>query len=208
MAGLEILKYSMYAGAHLIESLSGEEIKKIKNVVLFGSVAMGTAGKESDVDIFFDADLPEKSRLALRSKLNKAGEAFYLTNKALEFKLNGIENELSIKIGRLQEWAGLAQSISSNGIILFQNYASKPSEAKAYTILSWEKIGKAKGAVLNRFYGYKSGKKFYQGLIKKSKGIKIGKGTIMVPAENRTIFIEILEKYKINYSRYDVWAPS
>lgn len=206
MVSHKIFGYSLLASAHLLSCLSDSEIKKIKSVILFGSVARGNAEEESDVDLFFDTDSPKKIQLFLRSKLNQAAEDFYLTNKALEFRLGGIENEISLKVGSLEEWPDLAQSISSNGIILYKKYTNKPPGLKSYSIFSWKKPGKSKGALLNKFYGYKVGKKTYEGLIQKTKSIKIGSGTIMVPSEKRDLFIEVMEKYKIGYSRYDVWS--
>ena len=73
------------------------------------------------------------------------------------------------------------------------------------TILSWEKSGKAKGALLNKIYGYKVRGKRYPGILEKMGGTKLGHGTIMVPAEHKDVFISVLEKYKVNYSRREVW---
>ncbi|MEK6887377.1 MAG: nucleotidyltransferase domain-containing protein [Candidatus Aenigmatarchaeota archaeon] len=202
----EVFRYATFAAAHLISSLSESELKRVRNVVLFGSAARFTASEESDIDIFFDVSGSKRFQLSLRSKLNKAADQFYLTNDALGFKSRGIDNELSIKAGNLKEWRELAQSIASHGIVLYGKYSSKPPGVMAYTILSWELPGKAKGALLNKIYGYKTSKKRYPGLLEKNKGIKLGRAVIMMPAQNSNVFIDVLEKYKINYSRHDVWA--
>ncbi len=201
----EIFKYACHAAAYLISGLSAGELKILNNIILFGSSARLSASEESDIDIFFDLSAPKKSQLSLRSKLNKLAEQFYLTNTAFEFRSRDINNEISIKVGKLDEWEDLAQSISSHGIVLYGKYMKAPPGLKSYTVLSWEMPGKAKGALLNKIYGYRIGKKSYPGMLKKLDGKKIGGGTIMVPGKNRDIFIEVLEKYKINYSRYDVW---
>lgn len=200
----EILRYSIMAAGYLISTLPESDMKRVQNVIIFGSAARLSASIKSDIDIFFDVSSSKRFQLALRAKLNKLAENFYLTNTALEFKSNGIDNELSIKIGKLKDWA-LEQSISSSGIVVYGKYTSKPAESEAYTILSIEKPGKSKGALLNKLYGYKSGRKRYPGLLEKNKGIKLGKAVIMIPAKNRDIFIEALEKYKVNYSRQDIW---
>lgn len=202
----EIFRYAVLAAAHLVSSLTEIELKRVNNVLLFGSTARFAASEESDIDIFFDVSASKRFQLALRAKLNRAAEQFCLTNAALELKSKGVYNELSIKTGKLQEWKELEQSISVHGIVLYSKYTAKPSGIKAYTILSWETPGKFKGALLNKIYGYKAYNKRYPGLLKKVKGIKLGRATIMVPAQNKDVFIDVLEKYKVNYSRHDVWS--
>ncbi len=202
---LEILKYALHAAAYLISGLSPNDIKRIDSVALFGSVARLSATEESDIDIFFDINAPKKVQLFLRAKLNKLAEQFYLTTIALEFRSRGIDNEISVKAGKLEEWEDLAQNIASHGIILYGKYLKEPHGLKPYTILSWQTPGKSKGALLNKIYGYSAGKKKYPGLLKKTGGTKIGGGTIMVPGKTREMFVDVLEKYKVDYSRYDVW---
>ena len=201
----EIFQYAVVAAAYIISRLSRNEVKHVRNVLLFGSVARFAASEDSDVDIFVDVSAPKKFQLGLRAELNKSADQFYLTNDALEFKSKGIDNELSIKVGKLEEWEDVAQSISSHGIILYGKQTVKPPGTGAYSIISWEKPGKSKGALLNKIYGYKAGKKRYPGLLEKNKGIKLGKAVIMVPAHDRDVFIDAMEKYRINYSRRDVW---
>ena len=197
----------MLAAAYLVSSISENELKCVRNVLLFGSAARFAASEESDIDIFFDVSASERFRLALRAKLNKAGEQFYLTNTALEFKSKGIDNELSIKVGKLEKWEQLAQSISSYGIIIYGKYDAKPPGTKSYTILSW-KSPKNKGALLNKLYGYRANDKRYPGLLQKTNGVRLGRAVIMVPAHAKDMFIDAMEKYKVNYSQYDVWLPA
>jgi len=201
----EIFHYAVLAVAYLLSAISETELKRVRNVLLFGSAARFDASEESDIDVFFDVTAPQRLQLFLRSKLNKAAEKFYLTNDALEFKAKGIGNELSIKVGKLEEWKELAQSISSHGILFYGKYTAKPPDIRGYTILSWESP-RNKGALLNKIYGYKAKNKRYPGLLEKTKSIKLGKATIMVPAQSRDVFIDALEKYRVNYSRHDVWG--
>src|SRR3989344_5612111 len=111
----EIWRYSIIAASYLISSISEDDLKYLHNVVLFGSVVHGNATNESDIDIFFDMDVSKRKEVRLRSTLNKSAEQFYLSNLALEFKLRGISNELSIKVGNLKKWPDLAKNISSSG---------------------------------------------------------------------------------------------
>lgn len=203
---VEIFRYALHAAAYLISGLSKNELRLVRNVILFGSAARLSASEESDIDIFFDVNASKKFQLGLRAKLNRLAGQFYLTNSAFGFRAKGISSEVSIKIGKIEEWEDLAQSIASNGLVLYGKYTSEPKGLRPYTILCWENPGKAKGALLNKIYGYKSGKKRYAGLMEKLGSIKLGRGSIMAPAKNRDIFIDVLEKYKINYSRHDIWV--
>lgn len=205
MNSIEVFRYAFHAASYLISGLSQNELKIVHSVVLFGSAARMTASEESDIDIFFDVNASRKVQLSMRAKLNNLAESFRLASAALEFRAKGIDNEISIKVGRLEEWEELAQSIASHGIFLYGKYSKEPPGLKPYTILCWEKPGKAKGTLLNKFYGYKAGVKKYPGLLKKFNGTKLGGSTILVPVKSRDSFIEALEKYKINYSRYDIW---
>lgn len=204
MKSFEIFRYAVLAAAYLLSGISESELKRVHNVLLFGSAASFSASRESDVDIFFDVSASKRFQLGLRAKLNKAADQFYLTPAALEFKSRGIDNELSIKVGKLEEWDELAKSISSNGILLYGKYTSMPPHTNGYVILSWESP-RNRGAMLNKLYGYKANNKRYPGMLEKNKGIKLGRAVIMVPAQSKDIFINVLEKYKVNYSRHDVW---
>ena len=202
----DVFRYAVLAAAHLVSSLSEADVRRVRAVLLFGSTARLAASERSDIDLFFDVSAPQRVQRALRAGLNKAADQFYLTSVALAFKSRGIDNELSIKVGNLPEWQALAQGMSSHAIVLYGSYTRKPPGLKAYTILSWEAPGKAKGALLNKLYGYKARKKRYPGLLEKHKGMKLGRAVIMVPARSRDEFVRALEKYHVSYSRHDVWG--
>lgn len=203
---ISIKKYAIVAAGYLLSKISEKDLNCINSVILFGSTARGTATEESDIDLFFDADLSKSAENALRNRLNKIAEEYYLSSIALEYRMKNISNQISITVGRLSEWADLNYSISSEGIVLYGKYTAKPPKIKAYTILSWENPAKSKSALLNKIYGYKIRGKKYAGLLEKKLGKKLGRGTIMVPAGSKDAFIGVFEKYKANYSRYEVWG--
>jgi predicted nucleotidyltransferase len=201
----DIYRFAEISAVYLVSSLTQTELKRVNNVLIYGSAARFSATEDSDIDIFFDVSGPKRFQLALRSKLNKSADQFQMTNAALEFKSKGIFNELSIKVGKLEEWKDLSQSMASHAIIVFGKYTGKPHGLGAYTILSWELPGKSKGALLNKIYGYKASGKHYPGLLEKNGGVKLGRAVIMVPSQRRDAFIDAIEKYKVNYSRCDIW---
>ncbi|KHO53525.1 MAG: hypothetical protein QT09_C0012G0022 [archaeon GW2011_AR18] len=46
-------------------------------------------------------------------------------------------------------------------------------------------------------YGYNTKGKHYTGLIEKYNGIKINKGTVLVPLEYKNLFLSLFKRYNI-----------
>src|SRR3989338_7278541 len=90
----KLVAYAMHFASFLVEH--GVKARKI---VLFGSVASGEFDRESDIDVFVDADKTEgKTVLGLLSSFEKTfGE---------KWRLKGIANQLSVTAGDLnsKEW--------------------------------------------------------------------------------------------------------
>ena len=97
---------------------------KVKNIILFGSIATNTFDKESDIDLFIETDRKNES------KINNLLELYKKTKEYEKFKLTGIQNEISIKCGDLENWKDLKRSIISNGIVLYGKYQGKPDNLK------------------------------------------------------------------------------
>ena len=196
-----IKKYALIAVAHVLNNLDEEVFSSINQVIIFGSVARGTAEKESDVDLFFDTN--KKNRNVIRKKF----EEFYTSREGLIFKTKGVSNQFQIIAGRLEEWKELHKSIESEGIVAYGQYiSSAPEGLNHYFIISWENLDiKNRGAFLNKIYGYKIGNKKYKGLIKKWGAKKIGKSAILLPIKYKQNFLEILSKYKIDYRIIDAY---
>ncbi len=197
--------YSILASAHMMAGLPESDRRRIKNIILFGSVAQMRAYEDSDVDIFIDTDAPETVKKRIRSSANKIIDEWKSTQEALEFKMKRIDNPVNISIGKLDEWEDIQRSVASTGIVLYGKYSGKIRVKELHVIFSWENLGKSKGSILNKFYGYKSGKKRYPGLIEKVHGKKLGRGTIMIPVKNKDAVMDVLEKHGIDYSMFEVW---
>ena len=199
--------YAISAACHILQELSEKWTDKINNMILFGSVAQNRATAESDVDIFFDIDLNKTQTENLRKSLDKIIEDFYLSRAALQYKLEGIDNKISIFVGKLDEWKDLKRSIISTGIVLFGRYKSRieKGQLKQYFIISWEPPLKNRGAFLNKLYGYSVKRKRYSGMIKKYNCIRMGKSAIIVPSEHRNKFIQHIEKYGVDYKIMEIF---
>lgn len=200
----ELLKeYAIYFTAFLFSNLKEKE--NIEKIILFGSVAKNQAEKDSDIDIFVEV---KKKSKKFENIIKDLEEKFYTSREASLFKLKKIENKFNIKIGKLNEWKDLKRSIISTGIILFGQYQDSelPSDAKHFVIIYWDKIGRNRGAFLNKIYGFKIKDKTYEGLISKFSGKKLGKSCIMIPIQYKKDILNLLENYKVEAKILEVFS--
>ena len=176
---------------------------EVTSIILFGSVAKNTFDKESDIDLFIETDKKNEN------KIKNMLELYKKTKEHEKFKLDGIENEISIKCGKLNEWKDLKRSIMSSGIVLYGKYQGKPEKLKHKLLFSlnvgdFERAKKIK--VWRKIYGYKQkvGKKMYvsKGLAEK----KLGRGVFLISNENLQEIMDYLIKNKIKYSFFDIWT--
>lgn len=193
MEQAEIKAYALAFVSFLVREMKSR-IRLIERVVLYGSVATGTATKESDVDIFIE------TRKSVKPEVENILARFYKSKEAMLFRLNGIENEISVKVGELKKWKELHRSISSTGIVLWGDYEATgpPIGTKREIIVYWSGIRKNRTAFLNRVYGFGSGGKKRTGLIELWNGKRLGKSCVMVPAKYRNEVTELAKKYGVN----------
>ncbi len=120
-------------------------------------MASGIATGESDVDLFVN------TKKIPAPEIENILDKFYASKTAALFRLNGIENEISLKVGELKKWTDLHRSISSTGIVLWGNYEAKerPVGAKRKIIFYWSAIRRNRTAFLNKIYGFSTGEKRY-----------------------------------------------
>lgn len=198
----EILKaYAVRFTSFLIEKL-GKDTSEIDNIILYGSVARGTADKESDIDIFIDTSHNIKERI------NEILEEFYDSREYTLFRSKGVNNEIELKIGELTEWKDLHRSISSSGKVLWGRYKTteEPIGTEHKIIFSWDKIGRSRSSFLNRLYGYESKDKKIIGLLEKWGGKKIGKSSIMIPIQHKEDMLGLIEEYNVNAKNIEVYS--
>ena len=196
-----IKAYASYFASYLINNF--KKIENISNIILFGSAAKGEAKKSSDIDFFIEV---KRNSKGFEKEIINLVNDFYKSREALIFKTKGIDNKINVVVGKLEDWTDLRKSIESTGVVLYGNYIASDVKGKKYVIFFWDKIGKNRGAFLNKIYGFNSNGKRYLGLIENFNGKKLGKSSFMVSAEYREDIVKLLKHYKVNSKIIDVYV--
>src|SRR3989339_1167086 len=133
------MKSRMIAYALDFTSFLLESRVEPKKVILFGSVVTGESDRESDIDIFIDIDESEEKKI--RNVLKIFDKTF-----GDKWRLKGVQNQLSLKVGNLDKWPKLKRSIQSYGILLYGKYSETPENMKSYLLfrLNFSRIPRAK----------------------------------------------------------------
>ncbi|MDO8460718.1 MAG: nucleotidyltransferase domain-containing protein [Nanoarchaeota archaeon] len=192
----KLIAFALDFSSYLLQKI--KEKDKIKNIILFGSVARNEETKESDIDIFIDITKESKE---IERDIKKVLDSFYNSSKYKEYwKLLEIENKISLTIGRLDNWKDLKSSITANGLILYGKFRPLEIKGEYKTFFIWENIKPNSKRVLfnKQLLGYKQNKKFYNGLLQKFNGVRLGKGCILVLSEHDKIFHSLFKKYRAN----------
>lgn len=196
----DLISYAINFISFLIRKKSN-----INKIILFGSVARNEFDDESDIDLFIDSDLNKK-------EIGSILELYEISEDAKKYRLEGIKNKISLKIGKVDEWKSIKRSIISNGILLYGKYEEMPKGIKNYMlfkILIGKIERKDKIKIWRKLYGYKQkvGKKIYysKGLIEENEGKKLTSALFLIPIEKSQEIINFLKKNKINYEIKEVF---
>jgi len=195
--------YAQYFVAFILNNL--KDVKNIERIVLYGSVAKEEETKESDIDIFIEV---KKKNIQFEKEIKNIEQAFYKSREASLFKVKGIENTFSIKIGILKEWKELYASIASTGIILYGPYEAKelPSGVKHMIIIYWDNIEKNRGSFLNKLYGFTANGKTYDGILTKYGGKKVGKSSMLISIAYKQLVFDLLKEHKVSAKTIEVFV--
>lgn len=191
---MELIAYAMDFSSFLVQNV--KNLKEINSIILFGSVARGDAKRESDVDIFIDL---LKYNQKVEKEIQGIKEKFFDSVKYKKYwKIFGIENEINIAVGKLEEWS-LKDSMVGSSIILYQKYSPILKGGKNKMILSWASPKNNSNRVMlnKRLFGYNYYGKRYQGMLQKSNGEKIGNNIILISAEFINEFLRFFRASKI-----------
>ena len=197
----ELVSYAMDFASYLVLKTKG-----IDRIILFGSIARDDFDEESDVDLFVD------TKESIKKRVNSILEDYNKTKKFKEWDLKGIKNSFSIISGDLNsdEWRDLRRGIANDGIVLYGKFSIGAENTKQYVLFSFENIkpDKKRVSVFRKLFGFKVGKKEYKGMVEKLQGIRIGKGSLLIPISKVNEFKRYFREKKINVKVYDVWSDA
>lgn len=191
-----LISYAMDFASFLIQKIKDRE--NITNIVLFGSVARDEASENSDIDIFIDV---AKEGPTLEREISGCLKNFLESAKYKNYwKMLGVENEIKLRVGKLDKWKELKPSIVANGIVLYGKFKTEVKEGNHKVFFIWENVKPNSRRVLfnKQMFGYKQGNKFYSGLVQRYQGERLGKGCIIVPLEHSLVFHKLFKKYGIS----------
>ena len=177
------------------------EIKEIRAVIVYGSVAREEFTSRSDIDLFIivSKDIKEKVKekiIDLENLLDCTIQPTIRTEKQLK-----------------ETDSGLLQNIFQEGKILFlRKYFDFPVsfllEQKPFVIYKFDisNLKQNRKAEFNReLYGYKDKKYAYKGLIHKVNGSKLSSGCILVPHTEKENAEKFFRKFNVKYEQLKVW---
>lgn len=192
----------------LFDKLKGTE--KIRNIILFGSVARGNPRKDSDIDLFIDVD--EKNKEEVDKVVKESLNEFELKTEKT-WKLKGIKNPLSLIIDNLEreQWKELKRDIGSYGKVLFGIYHQK-KEGKRKILISYDMSKlkqKDKMKIIRKLHGYKlkRGKKLYEqkGILYQLHAEKL-LNALLIDQEHYKKVVDLLRIGKVPLKIIEIWS--
>jgi predicted nucleotidyltransferase len=197
MKSFNLLPYAMDFCSYLLQRLTEKKADLIRTIIFFGSGARGEARSKSDVDIFVET---EGDTGDLERDIDKLTEQFYDSVKYREYwKLLGIRQVLSVKVGNPEEWKNLYPALLADGKVLFGKYFSTNVQGKGKMLFSWENVQsqQKRTNIYRSLFGYRDRGKSYAGYVEKYKAQRLSKGSILVPVEHGQVFRDLFKKLKV-----------
>lgn len=205
-------------GEPLFEFVKGisSRVGRIYSVIVFGSVARGTADKKSDIDIavVFDVKGKRVGGLGERKDIikiahvieEKYGKTFQIVFADREFV--GFDTYF-------------VQQLFREGLILFGKQPAikaEKLELEPYVLVCYSLAGlpvSDKMRVRKTLYGWKTAKKYKgrtyvsesEGLLKGAGGRQLNPATILVPFKNSKTLTDALKGFRAKQRVLNVWLP-
>lgn len=195
-----------YASAFVSFAIPKLNLDNINEIILFGSVARGEEGKDSDIDLFFNLEKDEKG---IKAILNGELKKFYKSKSAEVWFLKGIKNQININAGILDEWK-LKRSLISAGICLYGKYKEIPENMKELVLFNIEPIKNIakRNKIIREIFGRKEKGYSKEGFLIKFAGRKISPSSFIIPKKHSQDIIIFLKKEKINYWFFELWTDN
>ena len=146
-------------------------------------------------------------------KIKKTAEAelkkFYKSKIAEIWSLNGISNNISIKVGDLNKWK-LKRSIISDGIYLYGRYKEMPENLNNFVFFNISPIKNItkRNRVLRKIFGRKETGFSKEGILQAIKGKKLSPSSFVVYKKDINTIIKLLGEEKVNYQLFEFWTDN
>jgi predicted nucleotidyltransferase len=208
------MKFLPYIYDFLSILYENEKIKDyISRIILFGSVAIGEADEESDIDLFIDVRA-EAFVKEVELIIKETEKRFYLISEK-KWSLLGIKTPIKCIVGILEgdRWKDLRSEIIASGIMLYGKFEEKEGRLKHFSLINYSLSGlkqQRKMSLLRSLFGYstKKAKKLYKkaGLLQETGGVKLTANTVLVPVENSRKIQKLLNSYGITPEIREIWT--
>ena len=187
--------------------------EEIESIILFGSLASGRFSRESDIDtcIIFKRSTPKDMEgiifnhfLKLEKELNRSIQCIFIFPKE-------ISNWDPILLENILAEGQLLYGNSNYYRLLIDTLGLRPYQI---ITLNLGKLDRADKMKLKRIlYGYKTKKNYsekvykYQkkGLIREINGIKLGRGSFVIPEKYFNLVEKKLTEFDIRFSNFRAW---
>lgn len=199
-------KAELVAYAHAYLSYLLPRVKtKIREIILFGSVARGDFDKDSDIDLFFDV-LNQKDALLLEKELKQLDRRFYESKISEIWKQKGLTNPIAAKVGILEQWE-LRGSVLAEGITLQGKYrGGLPGEG--YMLFSFPPIKDVtkRNRITRALFGREEKGFKKEGMVSKIGGRRISPTVFLVPLQFSRECISFLRSEKVDIELREIWG--
>ncbi len=194
----QIISYAQSFISHLFR-IPNIKDHGIRSIYLFGSVARGDFDKSSDVDMFIDS-----SSGKMEFFIEKALKSFYKSEDRKKFELMGINNEIKVMHGNLEEWQ-LKQSVESNGILIYSQSVSHGLGSYFIVKINPIKDIAKRNKVLRKLSGRNEKHYKDKGIVIELGGKIIDNRVFIVPSDNINDILKIFSEEKVDYSIEKIW---
>jgi len=187
--------------------------EEIENIILFGSLATGRFNKESDIDIciLFKRYTPKGMENTIFNYFLNLGKELNRSIQCIFFFLEDINNWDTIFVENV-----LAEGQSLYGNSNYYETLIKTLNVKPYQIitLNLRALNNSAKMKLKRIlYGYKTTKQYSEkiykykkkGLVKELQGMKLGRGSFIIPEKFLFLIENKLKEFDIKFSNFRVW---
>lgn len=212
---MKIKTHILYSYIYDFLSIVFEKVdlsKYVRNIILFGSVARGDYGKESDIDIFFDIK-DKKFETQVEYLLKESLKTFEIKSDN-SWKLKNINLPIKYIAGDLKnkKWNPLRTDLISYGISLYGKFENDPKDINHFVLINYKLSNlerKQKMKFIRELFGYnnlKKDKKYsHQGIIESIGGKKLSTNSLLIPISEVKIIKEIMKKYNVTPLIKEIW---